>query len=54
MQVAMVSPIVKSGEFSVKQESGVRRSVLCWRVSQNSGFSHREDFSFNLLYKDGL
>jgi hypothetical protein len=33
-------------------ESGVRRSVLCWCVWQESGFSSREDiFTFNLLFK---
>jgi hypothetical protein len=34
-------------------ESGVRRSVLCWCVWQESDFSRPEDvFTFNLLRKD--
>jgi hypothetical protein len=45
----MVMPMVESGGVCVLRESGVRRSVLCWCVSQESGFSHREDvFTFNL------
>jgi hypothetical protein len=31
---------------------GVRRSVLCWCVWQESGFSRREDvFTFDLVHK---
>jgi hypothetical protein len=45
---AMVEP----GGVCVWQESGVRRSVLCWCVWQESGFSrHEEIFTFNLLLK---
>jgi hypothetical protein len=47
---AMVAPMVGSGEVCFWLESGVRRSVLCWCVWQESGFSRREDvFTFNLL-----
>jgi hypothetical protein len=36
-------------------ESGVRRSVLFWRVWQDSGFDRREDvLAFNLLCKGGI
>jgi hypothetical protein len=39
----------------VWRESGVRRSVLCWCVRQEFGFSRREDiFTFNLIYKEFL
>jgi hypothetical protein len=32
--------------------SGVRRSVLCWCVWQESGFSRREDvLTFNFLFE---
>jgi hypothetical protein len=39
----MVVPIVGSGGVCVWWESGVWRSVLCWCVWQESGFSRRED-----------
>jgi hypothetical protein len=40
----MVSPVVGSGGVYVLRESGgVRRSVLCWCVWRESGFSRRED-----------
>jgi hypothetical protein len=43
------------GGVCVWRESVVRRSVLCWCVWQESGFSRREDvFTFNLLCKDIL
>jgi hypothetical protein len=43
------------GGVCVWRESGVRRSVLCWRVWQESGFSRSEDvFRFNLVYEDIL
>jgi hypothetical protein len=36
-------------------ESGLRLSVLCWWVRQESGFSRREDvFTFNLFSKEIL
>jgi hypothetical protein len=47
---AMVAAMVGSGGVCVWQESGVRRSVLCWCVWQESGLSRREDvFTLNLL-----
>jgi hypothetical protein len=47
---AMAAPVVVSG-WSL--QSGVRRSVLCFCVWKESGFSRREDvFTFNLLYKE--
>jgi hypothetical protein len=49
---AMVAPMVGAGGVCVWRECGVRRSVLCWCVWQESGFSRREDvFAFILLYK---
>jgi hypothetical protein len=49
---AIVAPVVGSGG-SLK--SVVRRSVLCWFVWQESGFSRREDVgTFDLLCKDVL
>jgi hypothetical protein len=52
---AMVVSMVGSGGVCVRQESGVRRSVLCWCVWQESGFGRREDvFTFNLLHKEIL
>jgi hypothetical protein len=46
---------VGSGGDCFWLDSGVRRSVLCWCVWQESGFSRREDvFTFNLLYKEML
>jgi hypothetical protein len=52
---AMVAPMVGSGGICVWRESGVRRSVLCWCVWQESDFSRREDvFTFNLVYKEIL
>jgi hypothetical protein len=42
-----------SGGVRVWRESGVRRSVLCWCVWQESGFSRCEDvLTFNLVCKD--
>jgi hypothetical protein len=44
---------VGCGGVCVWRESGVRLSVLCWCVWQESGFSRREDvFIFTLVYKD--
>jgi hypothetical protein len=43
---------VGSGRVWVSRKSGVRRSVLCWCLWQEPGFSHREDITFNLLYKE--
>jgi hypothetical protein len=44
----MVAPMVRSGGVYVWRESGVRRSVLCWCVWQESGFRCREDvLTFN-------
>jgi hypothetical protein len=49
---AMVAPMVGYGGVCVWREPGVRRSVLCWCVWQESGFSRRENvFTFNLLKK---
>jgi hypothetical protein len=42
---AMVAPMVESGGVWTWWESGVRLSVLCWCVWQESGFSRREDVS---------
>jgi hypothetical protein len=51
----VVAPMVGSGGVSVWRVSGVRRSVLCWCVWQESGFSCREDVcTFDLLQKDIL
>jgi hypothetical protein len=37
------------------EESGVRRSVLCWCVSQDSGFTYHECvFTFNFIILVGL
>jgi hypothetical protein len=45
----IVAPVVGSGGVCV-WECGVRRSVLCWCVWQESGLSRREDvFTFNLV-----
>jgi hypothetical protein len=42
--------VVSCGGVWVQRESGVRLSVLCWYVWQESGFSLREHvFTFNLL-----
>jgi hypothetical protein len=50
---AMVMPMVRSGGICVWRESGVRGSVLCWCVWDESGFSRREDvFKFNLVEKE--
>jgi hypothetical protein len=50
---AIVALVVGSGGVCVPRESGVRWSVLCWYVWQESGFSRREDiFAFNLVYKE--
>jgi hypothetical protein len=47
---ALVAPTVGSGGVYVWRESGVRRSVLCLCIWQESGFSRREDaFTFNLV-----
>jgi hypothetical protein len=44
-----------SGGVCVWQESGVRRSVFCWFILQESGFSRCKDFFISdLLYKDIL
>jgi hypothetical protein len=52
---AMVAPTVGSGGACVWRESVVRRSVLCWCVWQEFGFSRREDFfTFNLPRKEIL
>jgi hypothetical protein len=52
---AIVAPAVGYGGVCVWQDSGVRLSVLCWCVCQESGFSCREDVStFNLLNEDVL
>jgi hypothetical protein len=41
---------VGSGRICVWQESGVRQSVLCWCVWQESDFScHDVAFTFNLI-----
>jgi hypothetical protein len=46
---------VGSGRICVWQESGVRLSVLCLYVCQESGLNRREDvFTLNLLAKDIL
>jgi hypothetical protein len=46
---ASVAPTVGYGKVCVWRESRVKRSVLCWRVSQESGFSRSEDvFTINL------
>jgi hypothetical protein len=46
-----VVPILESGGVCVWWESGVRRSVLCWCIRQESGFSCREDvFTLSLIY----
>jgi hypothetical protein len=43
--------MVGSGGICVRRESGVRRSVLCWCVWQEPGFSRREDvFTFYALH----
>jgi hypothetical protein len=48
-----VAPMVGSGGVYVCLGSGVRRSVLCWFVWQESGFSRREDvLTYNLLRKE--
>jgi hypothetical protein len=51
---AMVAPMVRCGGVCFCRESGVRRSVLCWCISHDSGgFIHREHvLTFNLLHKD--
>jgi hypothetical protein len=44
--------MVGSGGVFVRRESGVRQSVLCWCVWQESGFSrHEYVFTINLLKK---
>jgi hypothetical protein len=49
----MMAPVVGSGGVCVWRESGIRRSVLCWCVWQEFGFSRREDvFTLNLLYTE--
>jgi hypothetical protein len=48
-----VAPVVWTGGVWTLESGG--RSVLCWCVCQESGFSRREDvFAFNLGYKDTL
>jgi len=44
--------MVGSGRVRVYQESGVRWVVLSWCILQESGFSHREDVTFNSLSKE--
>jgi hypothetical protein len=45
---AVLAPMAQSS-FGGNLESAVRRSVLCWCVWQESGFSRHEDvFRFNL------
>jgi hypothetical protein len=52
---AMAAPMVGSVGVCIWWEYGVRKSVLCRCVLQESGFSHREDvYTFNLVYKDIL
>jgi hypothetical protein len=52
---AMVAPVVGSGGVCIRRESGVRRSVLCWCVWQESCFSRCEDvFTFNFVCKEIL
>jgi hypothetical protein len=47
-----VARVVGSRGVSFWRESGVKRSVLCWCVWQESGFSRREDvLTFSLLFK---
>jgi hypothetical protein len=47
--------VVGSGVVCVWREFGVRQSVLCWCVWQESDFSRREDvFTVNLQYKEML
>jgi hypothetical protein len=63
----MMAPVVGSGGFCVWREAGVRRSVLCWCVWEESGlsdcqyvFSHLINFktncyqyrTFNVICKD--
>jgi hypothetical protein len=45
--------MVGFGRICFRRQSGVRLSVLCRCVWQESGFSCREDvFTFNLVYKE--
>jgi hypothetical protein len=47
--------VAVSGGVCVWQESGVRRSVLCWRVLKESGLSRFEIvFIYDLLFKEIL
>jgi hypothetical protein len=49
----MAAHMVGSDGVCVWRESGVRRSVLCWRVWQESGFSRREDvFTLKSIYME--
>jgi hypothetical protein len=48
---AVAARVAGSGGIYVWRESGVRGSVLCWCVLEESRFSRREDvFTFNLVY----
>jgi hypothetical protein len=42
----MVAPMVESCGVCLRRESAVRRSLLCWCVWQESGFSRREEIYF--------
>jgi hypothetical protein len=46
---AIVAPMVGSGGDCVWRECGVRLSVLCWCVLQESGFSRHGDVSLCLF-----
>jgi hypothetical protein len=44
--------VVRNADEAMVGSGGVRRSVSCWCVWQESGFSRREDvFTFHLLIK---
>jgi hypothetical protein len=52
---ATAEPMVENDGVCFLPKSGDKRSVLCWCIWQESGFSRREDvFTSNLLYKEVL
>lgn len=52
---AVVVPVVVCGGVCFWRESGMRRSVLCWCISNESHSSLREDvFTFYLVCKEML